>query len=322
MRERSEAEVETYKRIEKGGGESGWCCRGAAPTVTLAGVVVVLPLLLLLPLWWPPMALVVVGGAAVTTVVCVGVTPLPSPSWSPLVVVGGAHAAVIVIVAVVVSGGNPHCCHCLVRLPLSLSLLVVVGAPAAITTVICGGVAAAVAIVVGVWWLVIRGSAGDIPSYVVRYLWSGEEEVSNKKVGERRGTYCCRHHHTLLPVVLRLAIIKNPVGVGDVPCGCPAHCPLCPCHCCPHHRHHHCCCCCHIGGGGGSVMVRLWMLWLLFWVCWGEAVCHVIDVGTCCPNLCKQRWAVAQQLSTCLLWLWRSGVRIHKITKFFCTKSN
>jgi hypothetical protein len=35
------------------------------------------------------------------------------------------------------------------------------------------------------------------------------------------------------------------------------------------------CCCC--------VVVRC--VWLPFWVCLGDAACHVIYVGTCCPNL-------------------------------------
>ena len=38
------------------------------------------------------------------------------------------------------------------------------------------------------------------------------------------------------------------------------------------------------------VVVQLWMLWLPFWVGWGDVACHVIDVGIYCPNLCKQRW--------------------------------
>ena len=33
------------------------------------------------------------------------------------------------------------------------------------------------------------------------------------------------------------------------------------------------------------------VVWLPFWVCLGDAACHVINVGTCCPNLYSQRWA-------------------------------
>jgi hypothetical protein len=32
-------------------------------------------------------------------------------------------------------------------------------------------------------------------------------------------------------------------------------------------------------------------LWLPFWVCLGDAACHVIYMGTYRPNLCNQMWA-------------------------------
>jgi hypothetical protein len=41
------------------------------------------------------------------------------------------------------------------------------------------------------------------------------------------------------------------------------------------------------------VAMGLWMwlrLWLPFWVCLGDAACHVINVGTCCPNLYNHKW--------------------------------
>jgi hypothetical protein len=33
------------------------------------------------------------------------------------------------------------------------------------------------------------------------------------------------------------------------------------------------------------VVVVVVAVWLPFWVCLGDAACHVIDVGTCCLNL-------------------------------------
>ena len=39
------------------------------------------------------------------------------------------------------------------------------------------------------------------------------------------------------------------------------------------------------------VVVVVDVVWLPFWVCLGDAACHVINVGTCCPNLYNQRWA-------------------------------
>ena len=64
-------------------------------------------------------------------------------------------------------------------LSLSLSLLVVVGAPAAITTIIW-----VVAVVVGDQWLVIKGGRHTIVCRRVPVKWEG---VSNKKVGEGEG---------------------------------------------------------------------------------------------------------------------------------------
>jgi hypothetical protein len=47
----------------------------------------------------------------------------------------------------------------------------------------------------------------------------------------------------------------------------------------------------------GSWWWWLWLwnvavvVWLLFWDCLGDAACHVINVGTCCPNLYNWGWA-------------------------------
>jgi hypothetical protein len=38
-------------------------------------------------------------------------------------------------------------------------------------------------------------------------------------------------------------------------------------------------------GGGCCCCVVVRCVWLPFWVCLGDAACHVIYVGTCCPNL-------------------------------------
>ena len=168
MRERSEAEAETYKRIKKGGARVGnvavvlpllspslrlWSC---CPTP--AAVMVVLPLLLPLPLWWPPVALVVVDGAAVATIIWVGVTPLPS--WSLLVVVGGGSPTAVVIVVTLSPLWWVGC----------LPLLSPPGTP---TTVICGGVATAVAVVVGGQWLIIKGGGHTLISHWVPVKWGG-----------------------------------------------------------------------------------------------------------------------------------------------------
>jgi hypothetical protein len=88
-----------------------------------------------------------------------------------------------------------------------------------------------------------------------------------------------------------------------------------PPHYCPARRHHHRHCRIVVGGGRGGgggggddddggggggcwvvvVVAELWWLllgcgalravWLLFWVCLGDAAHHVIHVGTCRPNL-------------------------------------
>jgi hypothetical protein len=42
-------------------------------------------------------------------------------------------------------------------------------------------------------------------------------------------------------------------------------------------------------GGGCGCACGLW-LWLPFLVCLGDAACHVVYVGTCCPNLHHHLW--------------------------------
>ena len=44
-------------------------------------------------------------------------------------------------------------------------------------------------------------------------------------------------------------------------------------------------------GRGVDVVVDVAAVWLPFWVCLGDAACHVINVSTCCPNLYNQGWA-------------------------------
>ena len=54
------------------------------------------------------------------------------------------------------------------------------------------------------------------------------------------------------------------------------------------------CGCSAVGGclvvvDAGVDAVAVVVAWLPFW-CLGDAASHVSDVGTCCPNLCNQRW--------------------------------
>jgi hypothetical protein len=50
----------------------------------------------------------------------------------------------------------------------------------------------------------------------------------------------------------------------------------------------------------GSVLVVV-AVGLPFWVCLGDAACHVIDVGTCCPNWCNQTWAGSSAVKRVLI---------------------
>jgi hypothetical protein len=190
------------------------------------------------------------------------------------------------------------------------------------------------------WWHIVTRGGGGGCTVVHNYLWWGRG-VSNKKVGEGGGTYRCRCRHASLPVVvlglamkkksggggrtvtllvITLLVIALPVtiiavavvvvvaalllvavevvvvgdddgggGGGDDNDG---------------------------GGGGGCgcwvvvVVVAGWLLlgrgalhaiWLPFWVCLGDAACHVIYVGTCCPNSPNLRWAGSSAVKRVLI---------------------
>ena len=79
----------------------------------------------------------------------------------------------------------------------------------------------------------------------------------------------------------------------------------------------------------GEVLVWLWLwLWLqfdglslLFLVCLGDVGCHMINVGTCCPNLHNQSWA-SSLVVKCVLIVSAKGREFESVKKqmFFCNQ--
>lgn len=108
----------------------------------------------------------------------------------------------------------------------------------------------------------------------------GMSEGKKEKIGGRTSSVICHcrpthchplcpaRHHPLRPpivvVVVAIVLLLVAVVVVAVLLGCG-------------------------GGCGFSCACGLW-LWLPISVCLGDAACHVIYVGTCCPNLHHHLW--------------------------------
>ena len=72
-----------------------------------------------------------------------------------------------------------------------------------------------------------------------------------------------------------------------------------------------------VGHGGGCGLVE----WTKHGKQFGDTSCHVINVGTCCPNLLDNTWAGGSVVKCTLLWLPEVGcLNPQNKNMFFCTK--